>query len=255
MGPLGPSANVRAVPIGRVRESQRPRGGRRFIPVAEKELRGDALRAIRGLPAAHRGVFVVREVAGPFGIPDFLAVVGPALLLRRRIALGVPPLLNEVDAGIVAHASITTGKTVDRFAKELGWGAEAIDRRLPGLLRVGGLQLGRAGRYTRPADLVPVGRLYAVETKVRGFRRALRQARTYSLWCQNYVIVMASLSEGSISDALATVASDRGGLVVGGKWIKRPGARRLSPPRHLWGSEHLVAAASSAFSPALGGGE
>jgi hypothetical protein len=239
----------------RVRESKRPRPGRRFLPVAEKKLRADALRAVRGLPGAHRDFTVFAEVAGPFGIPDFLVVVGSKSLLRRRAAFPVPPLLNEVDAGIVGVASTRRGFTTDALAERLGWGPETIDRRLPGLLRSGALDdIGR-GRYVRPAALAPVGRLIAIETKVRDVRRALRQARTYALWCDNYVIVMPSISEASFGETVDTVAGDRGGLVVDGRWAQRPGRRRLPPASRLWGSEHLVAATMPKSSPPLGVGE
>jgi hypothetical protein len=246
---------VEAMMSVRVKESKRPRAGRRFLPVAEKELRSDAVRAARGLPGAHRGLSVFEEVAGPFGIPDFLAAVGPRSLLRRRAALRVPPLLNEVDAGIVARASVRLGKSAEALAEQLGWGVETVERRLPGLLRSGALTDLGAGRYVRPAALAPIGRLYAVETKIRDFRRALRQARTYALWCDNYVIVMPALSDASLGDAVHAVARDRGGLVVDGRWVQRPGGRRIPPAPRLWGSEHLVAATMRVASPALGAGE
>ena len=239
----------------RVRESKRPRAGRRFLPIAEKELRADALRAVRGLPGAHRDFTVFEEVAGPFGIPDFLVVIGSKALLRRRTALPVPPLLNEVDAGIVAVASARRGSTTDTLAERLGWAIETIDRRLPGLLRSGALEDVGVGRYVRPPALAPVGRLIAIETKVRDFRRALRQARTYALWCENYVIVMPSITEASFGEAVESVARDRGGLVVAGRWAQRPGSRRLPRPSMLWGSEHVVAATMRKPSPPLGAGE
>jgi len=236
----------------RVNESKRPRAGRRFSPVAEKELRSDALRAAHGLPGAHRGMSIYGEVAGPFGIPDFLVVVGPRSLLRHRTALSVPPLLNEVDAGIVARASIRLGRNAETLAEQLGWEVGTVERRLPGLVRSGALTDLGAGRYVRPAALAPIGRLYAVETKIRDFRRALRQARTYALWCDNYVIVMPALSEAALGGAIDAVARDRGGLVIKGRWVQRPGGRRIPPAPRLWGSEHLVAATMRADSPALG---
>lgn len=236
----------------RVKDSKRPRPGRRFEPVAELDLEPDALRAIRGIPGAHRNLTVFREVAGPFGIPDFLAVVGPTAALRSRIALGVPPLLNEIDAGVVGEASAKAGRNVATLAARLGWPEGTIKRRLPLLLRAGALEEESHGRFVRPEPLAPIGKLYAVETKVANFKQALRQARTYALWCENYVIVMSALSESSLFSASEAVAADRGGLVVDGKWAQRLRARRIAGPRRLWGSEHVVAAAIGTDSPALG---
>jgi hypothetical protein len=231
-----------------VRETKRPRAGRRFSPIAEAELEPDALRAIRGLPGAYRDVAVFRELTGPFGIPDFLAVVGSRATLQRRIELGVPPLINEIDAGIVSQASPKAARRTETLAKQLGWSVGSVERRLPGLLRSGALCEVSAASYVRPAALAPIGRLYAIETKVRDFSRALRQARTYAVWCDNYVIVMPRLSAASLASAQDLVAGDGGGLVVGGKWIKRVGRRRLAPSRRLWGSEHVVAAAMGVMS-------
>lgn len=227
----------------RVKDSNRPRPGRRFLPVEELQLTPDAMRAIRGLPGAHREVSVFREVAGPFGIPDFLAVIGPQTALRERLALGVPPLLNEIDAAIVAQTSPKSGKTIEKVANKLGWPLSTVQRRIPGLLRNGALRDVGQGRYVRPSALSTIGRLYAIETKVRNFKRALRQARTYALWCDNYVIVMPQLSEAALFSAREALAADRGGLVMAGRWVQRIRTSDLPPTRRLWGSEHVVAAA------------
>ncbi len=235
----------------RIKDSKRPRPGRRFLPIEELQLEPDALGAIRGLPGAHREVAVFRELAGPFGIPDFVAIVGPKDALRERLSLKVPPVLNEIDAAIIAHVSPKAGKTTERIAERLGWPSSTIQRRVQGLLRIGALQDIGDRRYIRPSALSTVGRLYAIETKVRNFRRALRQARTYALWCDNYVIVMPQLSEASLLSAGEAVKADRGGLVVAGKWVQRIRATDLSAARRLWGSEHVVAAALG--SPTLAG--
>lgn len=205
------------------------------------------------MPRAHREVAVFRELAGPFGIPDFVAIVGPKDALRKRLALKVPPVLNEIDAAIIAHTSPKAGKTIEKIAERLGWPGSTIQRRVPGLLRTGALEDIGDHRYVRPVALSTVGRLYAIETKVRNFKRALRQARTYALWCDNYVIVMPQLSEASLVLAREAVAADRGGLVVAGKWVQRIRAHDLPTARRLWGSEHVVAAALG--SPALAGGK
>src|SRR4051794_29253038 len=67
-------------------QAGRPRAGRRFQPIREKELSADALRAAQSLPNAHRGLRIILETAGPFGVPDLVAVVGPLDLLDRRLA-------------------------------------------------------------------------------------------------------------------------------------------------------------------------
>jgi hypothetical protein len=236
----------------RVRSSKRPRPGQRFEPVQERFLRTDALDAIGALPHAHRGLSIWREVAGPYGIPDFLAVVGDPQKLADRSSLPVPPLLNEIDAGIVANAPLRSGLDAQGFAERLEWSPASIERRLPRLARIGALA-ERGDRFVRPKGLNPIGRVYAIETKVKDWRRALKQARTYGLWCDNYVVVMSAISEGSLSEASANVAQDGGGLYVAGRWVLRPRAQNLNAARRLWGSEHVLAAIGRASSPALRG--
>lgn len=220
----------------------RPRPGRRFEPVAEAALERDAITVVRALPHAHRGVAVLREAAGPFGIPDFVAVVGTQDALVARMASAVPPLLNQVDAGIVAVLSTRRGRTIDTIAASVGWSRQTVERRLPALVRATAISEVGPQRYVRAAALRPIGRIYAIETKMSDWRRAVRQARTYRLWCDNYVIVMASLSGSTLPLALDAIRADGGGLMSGGQWAIRMRSQHAPAARRLWGSEHVVAA-------------
>jgi hypothetical protein len=226
----------------RVLASVRQRAGRRFEPVHELELEPDALSAARSLPGAHRGLVVLREMTGPYGVPDLVAVVGSPSLMRQRRRLPVPPLLNQVDAGVVAAAAPRAGRRVETLARRVGWPVESVRRRLPGLVKTGALVPIARESFVRPAALQPVGRLYAIETKVKDWRRALRQARTYNLWCDSYVLVMPSLSSGSLLTLLAEVSQDGAGLIIDGAWVQRPLLGKSSAAQKLWGSEHLFAA-------------
>jgi hypothetical protein len=220
----------------------RPRHGRRFEPIRERELSPDVLKAAQALPNAHRGLSILLEASGPFGVPDVLAVVGPPEVLEARLRLSVPPLLNQVDAGIVASTSPAAGRAVGAIAEKLGWSQETVERRLPHLVRVGALSRVGTGRFVRPNDLVPVGRLYAIEAKVKDWRRAVRQVRKYAVWCDSYVIVMPELGPTSTPAVAETTEADGGGLVLGGKWVRRPTIRPRSRAQRLWGSEHVIAA-------------
>jgi len=187
-------------------------------------------------------LLILREAAGPFGVPDLLALVGSRHLLARRQTLAVPPLLNQIDAGVVAAAASRAPRRPDALAKRLGWPVESVTRRLPELVRAGALMPAGADSFVRPAELQPVGRLYAIETKVKDWRRAIRQARAYHVWCDSYVIVMHSVSTGSLAQVVSAVRADGGGLMVAGRWLQRPRIGRRSFAQRLWGSEHLLAA-------------
>jgi hypothetical protein len=227
---------------GELRVSSRPRHGRRFEPVAERSLQADAVQAMETLRRSSSEVWMLSEVAGPVGVADFVAVIGPEQALAERFALGVPPLLNEADAGIVSAASARVGRTVEQIAARLEWSPATVERRLATLLRIGALRETRAGTFIRPAALRPLGRLIAVETKMRDWRRALRQAHRYRLWCDNYVIVMPELANGARDGARAAVRADGGGLFVSARWVLRPRGRAAPDHRRLWGSEYVAAA-------------
>jgi hypothetical protein len=87
---------------------------RRFEPIRELELDPAAVDAAASLPGVHRAVVVLREMAGPFGVPDLVAVVGPPTRLDDRLALAVPPLLNQVAPG----RAISAGRLFRRCESE-----------------------------------------------------------------------------------------------------------------------------------------
>lgn len=225
-----------------VQETSRPRAGRRFQPTHELALTQPAIDACAALPGAHRGIAVIREMTGPFGIPDFTALVGPHELLDARLALQVPPLLHQVDAAVASVAHPRQARSAEMFARRLGWPVDTVRRRVPDLVRVGALVEVRPDRFVRPEALTPLGRLYAVEAKVRESRQALRQGRSYSVWADNYVLVMGPLTSRAVEPLRAQVAQDRAGLVVDGRWVCRPAVHPLAPASRLWAAEHVVAA-------------
>ncbi len=113
-------------------DSSRPRAGRRFEPTHELVLHDLAAELAAGLRGASRGLVLLRELAGPIGIPDLTALIGDPGPLEARLALNVPPLLNEIDAAIagVAHAHAPRSAAV--LARALGWPEETILPRADG---------------------------------------------------------------------------------------------------------------------------
>lgn len=240
------------VTLTAVQHTSAPRAGRRFEPTHELALHDDALAACSSLPGSHRGVFVVREMTGPIGIPDLTALVADRSLLQDRLALGVQPVLNQLDAAIVAKATVKVPRSSHALAKALGWPTETIVRRVPGLVRGGALIAVQPDQYVRPAALRPLGRLYAVEAKVKDRTAAIQQARTYSAWADSYVLIMGALAPRPLQLLLVEVEADRGGLVVDGQWLRRPVMRSLDPARRFWSAEHFVAAVMNAPLPTFG---
>jgi hypothetical protein len=222
--------------------SARERGGRRFQPVQELSLERVALRACSALPGAQRGLIVIKEVVGPFGIPDLVAVVGSPSLVAERRKLGVPPLLNEIDAAIVGAASPRAPRRIETIARRLNWPIDILTPRLPQLLATCALIEVSPCVVVRPEALRPVGRIYAVETKVADWRRAVRQGRMYQLWCDTYLVVMDTLGSAALEALVVASEEDGAGVVVDGQWRRRARIRPRPEWRRLWGSEHVIAA-------------
>lgn len=224
------------------RHTSRPRHGRRFQPTHELELLPAALNACRTLPVTHRGLTIIAEMTGPIGIPDLTALVGPRELLTARLASTIQPLLHEVDAAVVGVAHPRVARSPQQLATALGWPEETVRRRLSPLLKSGALLPAGGERYRRDPAMQPLGRVYAVEAKVRDWRRALHQSRTYSTWADSYVLVMGALSKEPLEQLTTEVTADRAGLVVDGRWVRRPTVHKLPPGRRLRAAEHIVAA-------------
>lgn len=223
-------------------ETSLPRAGRRFEPIHERELHGDALLAAESLPGVSRGLVVVPEFSGPIGIPDFTARVGDVQYLRARHRASIAPLVNEIDAGVVSVAHVHKPSSVEDLARAIGWPPATVGGRLRRLVGAGALKDAGSKRYVRAPELRPSGRLYAIEAKVGDARSALRQARTYRVWADGYVLVMTGVSERALEHLRSEVLRDRGGLVVDGRWMARPRIGPVSSARRLQAAELFASA-------------
>jgi DNA-binding Lrp family transcriptional regulator len=226
----------------RAQVSGRQRPGRRFAPIAELALVHFAKQAAAELPGAAAGLLALSELHAPYGVPDLTVVVGQPALRRSRLRLHVPPLLNEIDAGIVSALSDSRLSSTRQLAQRLSWSLPTIERRLRTVVRTGAVREVVPKRYKRPTALQPVGTVFAVETKLSDWRRALTQCRTYRTWADSYVLVMGRTSRDALTMLREEVARDGGGLLLNGEWIVRPRVNKLSHARRLWTSEHVIAA-------------
>lgn len=222
--------------------SLRPRGGIRFEPTKELELLDSALSASRNLPGANQGLLLIQEVAGPFGIPDLIAITGVQDVIDQRMELDIPPILNEIDAAIVGAVSSRAPRRLETVSKTLGWPQETVERRVPALVRMGALAETHRKTLLKPEALRPIGQLFAIETKVSNWRRAIRQGRMYQVWCDSYVVVMGPLSDQPLAKLVDAASQDDAGVVVDGGWKATVTPRPRPSWRRLLGSEYVVAA-------------
>ncbi len=223
-------------------ETSLPHAGRRFEPIRERELHGDALLAAESLSGASRGLVVVPEFSGPIGIPDFTAYIGDVQKLRVRQRSHIAPIVNEIEAGIVSVAHVRKPSSIDDLASAIGWPRATIAGRLRRLVSAGAVREVGKERFVRAPELQPSGRLYAIEAKVGDSRSALRQARTYGVWADGYVIVMTDVSARALEDLRSEVLRDSGGLMVDGQWFARPRIARISARRRLQAAELFASA-------------
>ena len=247
----GPPCETRPVTLTAVQTTSTPRAGRRFLPVGESELIPDALAACERLPGSERGMVVVREMTGPIGIPDLTALVGPRRALDARLAHPAPPILNRIDASIVASTHLGALRSSAAISRALGWPLDLIERRLPELVLSGALLEPRPRRYLRAGPIRPLGRIFAVEAKVKDASAAIAQIRAYGSWADGCVLVMGRVGENSLGRLLAAVDEDRSGLVVAGRPVRRPRIIQHDFSRRLWAAEHFVAALRGRHQPSV----
>jgi DNA-binding Lrp family transcriptional regulator len=232
---------VPAMPRVELVSSGTSRHGRRFEPVQELELHQSVVEVADAVSDRSEAVLIA-EPPGPFGVPDFVLLREfDRVKLQARVASRIAPLLNEVDAGIVAAATAVRSISITRLAAKTGWSESTVLRRVPDLVKLGALREPRPGMYVKASELQPVGHSIAIEAKLKDWRKALRQARSYAYWCDNYVLVLGPLGPAVVDEVSKRVRADRGGLVVAGDWIVRPRPRSVPAGRQFWGSEYLVA--------------
>jgi len=217
----------------------RTRGGKRFLPIAERKLDPILRDLAARLPGASAGVIVISEMSGPTGLPDLVALpITPRL--RTRLALACPPVLAWGDARLAAACSSSRPLSERLLARRLDVAEGAVHRRARRLEDSGALLSAGRG-WIRPQELQPVGRLYALEAKVDDWNAGLGQALRYGSWADASAAVMAQLPRDP-SRVIAQASQLGLGLALGQRWLVRPKIRRLTLAHRLWASEHLIAA-------------
>jgi hypothetical protein len=219
----------------------RPPRGRPFAPVSERELYPTLRSLARKLPGADRGVLLVSELVGPFGVADLVTVVGQPELLAERLSTNVPPLLSEVDCMILAACK---GKAVrkEEISAIIGKPLLMTQRRIAKLVTIGAVESNVAGKIKCTAYIRPVGRIWALEAKMRSWDRALAQSLRYSLWADGSVAVLSHIPNASAAAAKQRAEVMGLGLTHRDKWLQRAKIQKHSESRRLWASEHVVAA-------------
>lgn len=226
------------------------RGGRRFEAVMERELYFHAEQVAASLPGPPGDVILIPEMPSPLGLPDFVALVGGEGWLVERSRLAVPPILSEIDATLLSALGERRLLSEESIASRLGWTPDQVGLSLSRLVRAGAAARSVRGSAVARAGMKPEGLLYAIEVKVKDWRRAQIQGRGYRTWANNYVVVLGGVGTKASTRAKAEHREDGAGLYTEDGWIVRPRKRTPSSARRAQGFEYVYAALAS--DPALG---
>ena len=183
------------------------------------------------------------ELQGPYGVVDLALLETDDAVLADRLALGVPPLLNQLDAAIVASLAVLQPRSLSTIACRLHWPERHLVTRIEQLRRIGAVERLPSGCFVRPNGLQPLGHLSAYEAKVTDWRRGLYQAATYATWADESTLAAGRLPRDP-SRALAMAAELRLGVIADGVWWRRAERQQLLPQTRLWASEYVVASLS-----------
>jgi len=215
-----------------------PRAGRRFEPIAERQLDGDLRQLAERLPGSGHGLLLAAEVPGPRGVPDLVVTTRAGDSLERRLQSGLTPLLGMTDSVIAAATPIARSLSADSVARRLGMSDRQVATRLRALERSGHVYRDGGG-YRRANELQPIGRTYALEAKVTDWRRGLSQALRYSSWCDAAAVVL--LDQPRDVAAVAKRFRHLGiGFAVRSTWVVRPRIGRPNAGWRLWASEQTA---------------
>ncbi|OUE07798.1 hypothetical protein CMsap09_02535 [Clavibacter michiganensis] len=224
----------------KVVEATDGRSGKRFEPVQELEIHAGAIAAAATLPGASAGVLLIAEMRGPIGIPDFTAIVGGQKAIAARLSSRIAPILSPSDASLLASLYIKRTRTVAQLSEQLLISDETTALRLRNLKNAGAVIETTPRKYTRHPALSPAGSVYAIEAKVKDWRKAVQQSRRYRVWSNNYVVALGALSDGARTSASEEVASDCAGLIVDGVWVRKPKPRPVSTQHKMLAFEHIA---------------
>lgn len=217
--------------------SSRPVPEQAFVPVQERELRQAVERLAEKFAEANGGGLLVSEMSGPYGRADFVLVKLDEEAMRRRSESTLRPLRVMSEARLIASLSHRYARGVAEISQRSGLPPRSVWRVATALAREGHVAIARDERILRHRAVQPIATTAAFEAKVSDWRRALEQARKYSLWNRWTTVVMESASS---VDILAQEARRfRIGIALSDKLVVPPRPRMVTSDLRLLASEQI----------------
>jgi len=197
--------------------------------------------------------FIAREVVGPHGIADLVAVQFDRPALRARATAGLHALGDLAALRVVLACRRSARPTVD-LAEILGLSESGVRRAVHLAYEAGALEDAGDRRHRTNVSWRPVGhRLVAVELKRSDWQRAADQLWAYQGWASSTWLVLGKRPPMSAVKGLYDAGM---GLAYLGEStqmqvVLRPKSkRRLSGVASVWASEQaLEHALASGFDP------
>jgi hypothetical protein len=186
---------------------------------------------------------IAREVVGPLGIADLVAVNFDENALRARDLAGILPTDDYLTLRTIL-ACRRVGRSTADLSDELGLSRSAVQRAVRVGYESGALCLYGRHRYRTHPSWRPLGRrLVAVELKRTDWRRAAQQAWAYKGWASSAWLMLGKRPPASALSALAGSGIGLAYLDPSGRprvVIRAVGRRRLAGVASVWAAEQAL---------------
>lgn len=196
--------------------------------------------------------FIAREVVGPHGIADLVAVQFDAEALRARKAAEIHAT-EDIGAVRAILACRRTARSTADLSRLLGLSDSSVRRAVRVGYEVGALEDAGARRHLANGAWRPVARrLVAVELKRSDWQRATHQLWAYQGWASSAWLVLGKPPPLSAIKGLSGMGTGLGYLGQDGNTqvVLRPKTKRLSGVASIWAGEQVLGRAlASGFDP------
>jgi hypothetical protein len=183
----------------------------------------------RLLPRARAAHLVVGEVPAAVGIADIVAITFDPPVVRRRLDIGVGPILSPLRVRTLDLLRPDRPMRLETLARKVGTNPRALGRStLRPLAEMGLIDLSATAAQSTGAWVPVCAQITAVELKLSKWRRALRQADNLALSADRSWVVLDRSHARAALDSLDVFAQFGVGLAV----VDPDGRLRVaSPPR------------------------
>jgi hypothetical protein len=220
-----------------------------LVPATEAEMT-DAVARSPGAwwPYRQEPDFVAREIVGPLGVADLVAIQFDRSALRARRTAGIRAISDYTALSVVMACRRSSLRHAD-LAHALGLSDSAIRRAVRAAQEKGALESVGGEHRTHPAWAPVARRIVATELKRADWQRAVAQIWAYQEWANSAWLVLGrqpplSALQGLSGRGMGLAYLDESEAI---RVVLRPTSRRrLSGVATAWAAEQALEAALAA---------